>query len=105
MNIEPWIDYLKHTHTGWFREVFKLIHANGFKLTKETARHLEDGGSITFQRGESLISLSRYYPYTYMGDRPGVCLQNCAEEFEIDLTVYTPIEIIEATIKSLIDNE
>jgi hypothetical protein len=101
MNFGPWLAYLDKRHQEWFSEVFRILSRRCFHTYECCKASLIDGKALTFDNGNATVRVSRWLDFSELDERPGIVILNKDDSYSMEISVWTPIEVVELAIVNL----
>ncbi len=101
-HLEPWLEHLRMEHHKiWLREVFRRILGFGYVPRDLGPNDIQDGNKLVWQKGDTYILTHRFVEFHESGECLGIILEDEAENYELQLSVNTPLEVVHAAVKHL----
>jgi hypothetical protein len=101
-HLEPWLEHLRNpNHRDWFRRAFSKILLFEYAPHELGANAIQDGRLMHWKKDGTYIEATRQLDFDSTGERPGLYFEDDTNDYQIQISVNAPLEVVHSAIKHL----
>jgi hypothetical protein len=101
-HLEPWLEHLRNpNHRDWFRKAFSKILLFEYVPQDLWPNDIQDGHDLIWQKDNTYIIASGFIQFNRSGERPGIYFEDDTNDYQIQISVNAPLEVVHAAIKHI----